>query len=354
MPWNDSQDIFAYLIHRETLYFAKRPRSEDLHSPVSAVTSLIQGIYEHHPDQAHFIIRNRIYTNQTQATALSYGMVKVAAKRIIYGTTLSHSLPSRVVDYSGWRNLSQLSHPIQSPRKPSFDDTPFRGHDLQTILQKPELNDALFFSSFKKEFMSQSTDQQWMRLTHALLDSWSHKHTSSLQISSSQDSPPNLRSLDTSCTDLHTCDTHPHSDQSHSMTEAYAQDRSIAALLVGPHPIDDREIILGMSLNTQSVNRTLHAEVNLIQNYFQRTKTALPAHCKIFTTLKPCRMCAGMIWESASSPGSLKVFYSKDDPGAHATQTVLASHSEDRKRFLKNGVSASSEILVFLNLFSHK
>ena len=291
--------VFAYIIHQELLYLAQMPQSKERHSPFTALTSLIQGIYQTHPQEAHTIIRNRIYTNQNQATALSYGMVKVAAKRITYGApspTQPQTQPppfTRVI-HSEWKSPFQLEAHFEGLLHREFS---FLNPQAQVV----------------DEHLS---DQKWMEFTNALLTP--SLSASSLRIPSWGSAP---------------------------QTPAYTQDRSIAALLVGPHPEHGREVILGVGFNTQSLNRTLHAEVNLVQNYHQRTGTGLPAYSKIFTTLKPCRMCAGMIWESAQDLQTLKVFYSKDDPGVHACQTVLDFDSDDRRRFKMSGIPDRSEIL---------
>ncbi|MCM2323757.1 MAG: Bd3614 family nucleic acid deaminase [Oligoflexia bacterium] len=94
--------------------------------------------------------------------------------------------------------------------------------------------------------------------------------------------------------------------------------RPIAALLVSAEGQ-----LLEAALNTDYGNRTLHAEVNLLQTYFLRTGLPLPLGARLYTTLKPCRMCAGMIWHCAEDIQSLKVFFGEDDPGPHGRNTAL-------------------------------
>jgi tRNA(Arg) A34 adenosine deaminase TadA len=99
-------------------------------------------------------------------------------------------------------------------------------------------------------------------------------------------------------------------------------DRRIAAVLTDP---SDR--ILAWALNSGATNKTLHAEVNLVQAYCFHSRAPLPRGAKVYTTLKSCRMCAGMIWSAAEDPLSLRVFFAKDDPGPLARQTVLNAPS---------------------------
>jgi tRNA(Arg) A34 adenosine deaminase TadA len=84
--------------------------------------------------------------------------------------------------------------------------------------------------------------------------------------------------------------------------------------------------ILAWGVNTNQTNQTYHAEVNMIQSYAARLGagfTGLPVDCRIYTTLKPCRMCAGMIMQTAADPGRFKVFFEQSDPSTYATGTAL-------------------------------
>jgi hypothetical protein len=97
-------------------------------------------------------------------------------------------------------------------------------------------------------------------------------------------------------------------------------DRRIAAVLVSA---EGR--ILAWAINASALNRTLHAEVNLIQGFCSTEQGArgLPPGAQIYTTLQSCRMCAGMIWSAARAPRSLRVFYDVADPGPWARFTAL-------------------------------
>ncbi len=95
-------------------------------------------------------------------------------------------------------------------------------------------------------------------------------------------------------------------------------DRPVAALLLGPDGA-----ILGGSLNTNSRDRTRHAEVNLIQGWYARTGLGIPSGARIFVTLKPCQMCSAMILECAENRNAIQVLYADDDPGPQARNTCL-------------------------------
>ena len=98
----------------------------------------------------------------------------------------------------------------------------------------------------------------------------------------------------------------------------HQRDRPVAALLVGPDGA-----ILGGSINTNSKDRTRHAEVNLIQGWYARTGLEIPSGARIFVTLKPCRMCSAMILECAGDRNAIQVLYAEDDPGPQARNTCL-------------------------------
>lgn len=107
----------------------------------------------------------------------------------------------------------------------------------------------------------------------------------------------------------------------------HSQNRAVGALLVSP----DNEI-LQWAPNTNASNRTLHAEVNLVQSFHRRTGRLIPKGSRIYVSLKSCKMCAAMIWRLCEAPASLKVYYGEDDPGPNARQTLFHPGSPERLR----------------------
>ncbi|MEM9554066.1 MAG: Bd3614 family nucleic acid deaminase [Acidobacteriota bacterium] len=91
---------------------------------------------------------------------------------------------------------------------------------------------------------------------------------------------------------------------------------NIGALLV-----DESGNLLAWALNTKDQNSTCHAEVNLLQSFFYRHRQPVPPKCTVYTTLKPCRMCAGMI--SHATDQRVAVVYGQDDRGPDATGTSV-------------------------------
>ncbi len=103
------------------------------------------------------------------------------------------------------------------------------------------------------------------------------------------------------------------------------QDRSIAAVLVSP-----QGEILSYGLNSNSKNKTLHAEVNLVQRYYRETGERLPEGATIFSTHKPCKMCAGMIYHWSETPLGPHVYYEVQETGGLSRSTVLDRYKRNR------------------------
>ncbi len=90
--------------------------------------------------------------------------------------------------------------------------------------------------------------------------------------------------------------------------------RDIACLLV-----DKSGELLSYGLNANSKNKTLHAEINMIQKYFYEKGHKIPEGAEIITTRKPCPMCAGMIYDWSERPETLKIYYAEKDKSSRRT-----------------------------------
>lgn len=95
-------------------------------------------------------------------------------------------------------------------------------------------------------------------------------------------------------------------------------DRAIAAFLV-----DANGVLLAYGVNSNSRNKTLHAEVNLVQRYYRESGAKIPPGAVMYSTHKPCKMCAGMIYDWCEKPMHVKVFYAVVESGGLSRQTVL-------------------------------
>lgn len=83
-------------------------------------------------------------------------------------------------------------------------------------------------------------------------------------------------------------------------------------------------VIIGQTINTAMNNKSLHAEVNLIQNLIF-TKTHLTSSVKnIYITDKPCQMCAGLIYEFINYYNlEIKIYYFNNVHGIRSKNTIL-------------------------------
>ena len=113
--------------------------------------------------------------------------------------------------------------------------------------------------------------------------------------------------------------------------ELFLNDRAVAAVL-----LSEKGELLAEARNTNALNKTLHAEVNLLQGYFKLSGNKFPKNAKIYTTLKPCKMCAGMISVYAFGQENLRVIYEIYDSGPNARSTVLNKGSAEWDRAFKN------------------
>ena len=95
----------AWLEHNRQIYWAAAPNGI---VPETAVSRLVQGIYELYPQQARAMVRNRIYL-AGEKTPFCDGVIRVAAKRItegqqypeaLLGEELPSLLPQRTPDFS--------------------------------------------------------------------------------------------------------------------------------------------------------------------------------------------------------------------------------------------------------------
>jgi tRNA(Arg) A34 adenosine deaminase TadA len=98
--------------------------------------------------------------------------------------------------------------------------------------------------------------------------------------------------------------------------------RPIAALL-----LNEKNQIVSLFKNTNARSKTLHAEVNLIQNWYNKIAAPIPEHYKIFVTLKPCRMCADLI--AKCSHPKVPIYFLENDPGP------LAQGSQIEERLIQ-------------------
>lgn len=107
--------------------------------------------------------------------------------------------------------------------------------------------------------------------------------------------------------------------QKFSGAKLYQAPRSVACIL-----LDQSGKILGANVNTNAGSQLRHAEVNLLLSLAKRGMTCIPDGATLFTSLKPCRMCAAAIVPHVESR-SLRIIALNEDPGPHGRHQMLAS-----------------------------
>ena len=230
----------AWLEHNRQIYWAAAPNGI---VPETAVSRLVQGIYELYPQQARAMVRNRIYL-AGEKTPFCDGVIRVAAKRITEGQQYPEAL------------LGEELPSLLPQRTPDFS--------------APTLS-----------------------LTNAFA----------------------------LCNQLE-------AQIPKSTSERYKADRPVAALV-----LDRDGRLLGQAINSGSQNRTRHAELEAIRDAWARTGRRIPAGATLISTLKPCRMCAGLAWWFCEDPSQLRVIYRDFDPGTNGRATVLDTGTADRLRW---------------------
>jgi hypothetical protein len=115
----------ALLSFENKVYSTERTRLQ--HEPFSSVSDLIQGIWAENPALARKILRNRIYSTETQPREMDHAMIKVAAKRASFGLS-ADELEACFGNRKAWITLSP-------PPPPSFDCPPGLARDPMSSLR---------------------------------------------------------------------------------------------------------------------------------------------------------------------------------------------------------------------------
>lgn len=104
---------------------------------------------------------------------------------------------------------------------------------------------------------------------------------------------------------------------------------NIGAVLVDPHRPKGRQLLCWArnSVNT-SRNGTQHGEVNLLTNYLHVSRNSKARGLRVYTTLEPCPMCAGMLLMQ-DVEGTL---FGQSDPHFGRGAQILSSHCSFPKR----------------------
>lgn len=84
--------------------------------------------------------------------------------------------------------------------------------------------------------------------------------------------------------------------------------------------------------NRNSKNKTKHAEIQLLQNYFAKNKKGFDKRNVLVTSLQCCKMCAAMIWHMQMEPlNNLEVYFFEEETGSSARDTILTAGGNLRR-----------------------
>lgn len=121
--------------------------------------------------------------------------------------------------------------------------------------------------------------------------------------------------------------------QTYSNTKLHQAPRCISCILV-----DANGMVLGANVNTNVGFQLRHAEVNLLLSLASRGINKIPPGSTLYTSLKPCRMCASLIIQQADLEKTntintndfrvqpLRIIALNDDRGPHGRHEKLANY----------------------------
>lgn len=242
-----------------TIHWAGSPIG--FRGPSSAVVKLIQGLFDQYRDLSFFLLRQRIQST-APLTEMDRAMVRLAAKRATGDVRPLPANPALV------HNQGQ---PLAVPL----------GLETWQWREIGETRSEIFMSALPQK--SIDSPSVHFQNSESIL-----RRLNELKVS--VDRGPVL---------------HDHN-------------RPVAALLIDPEGA-----LLAESLHGGFINKTLHAEVRLCQEFFTRKRELFPEGSRLVISLKPCQMCAAMISRMATGLRDFKAIYLENDPGPLAQNTVL-------------------------------
>lgn len=260
-------DDFAFVEHEGRVYWVSVERSAQ-RAPYSAVTYLVQTLFDERKDLSFFILRNRIYTS-AELSEMDRGMIRIIAKRVS-----SIGQPSIVSN-----EVKELVRTLE----------------LVELSKRPQ---PLFLGPFQflnaaNQLPINTIAEKWQQEVLARVRSWDFENDQCLG-----EVQKFLKSL---------ADLNSRGEVLHDF------DRPISAVLIS----EDGEL-LSFGVNSNSINKSLHAEVVMLQRFYREVGSLLPEGSRIFVSHRPCRMCAGMIHQmlpSHTTPLIPTATYFEEVPG---------------------------------------
>ncbi|GJM33964.1 MAG: hypothetical protein DHS20C18_29650 [Saprospiraceae bacterium] len=109
---------------------------------------------------------------------------------------------------------------------------------------------------------------------------------------------------------------------------------------IGSVLVDPQNRIISWGVNTNYKHSTLHGEINLVHNYFKDDNTigvniANSHKNRLYSTLEPCYMCAGMYSDSGNpNIDGPFCYYDQDDPGIKNNALERRNHKSGQDQFV--------------------
>lgn len=94
--------------------------------------------------------------------------------------------------------------------------------------------------------------------------------------------------------------------------------RDIAAVL-----FNSEGECLSYGVNSNALNKTLHAEINLVHRLYKEKGLKIPPGAVLYSTHKPCKMCSGMIHDWSENPYRVQIYYRHHEKGRLSRATSL-------------------------------
>jgi tRNA(Arg) A34 adenosine deaminase TadA len=99
--------------------------------------------------------------------------------------------------------------------------------------------------------------------------------------------------------------------------------KPVSAVLLSP---DGMPLLGAWSAN--EIDRTAHAELNLVRAWFAEHRAPAPAGSTLQVSLRPCAMCAAQILALSGEPGRVRVVFHEEDPGPLSKNSCLVPGSD--------------------------
>ncbi len=103
---------------------------------------------------------------------------------------------------------------------------------------------------------------------------------------------------------------------------------------IGTVIVNAEDEIVGWGINSFDVNKTFHGETNAIMNFFRKSSRTNMNNHRLYTTLEPCYMCAGVI---ANSGTGIEVYYGADDPKISGSALERGAGGNTQEEYLTFG-----------------